>query len=114
MQSAACSGSYAEARDLSLYLEREDGGMRVILPVNIHPCVRASAQANAYSPPALPEACRICVPGILYVLQALHDLVQHRVALSVVAGRLHVAQWVLQSQASTSAGLRALRVHSAW
>ena len=57
------------------HLEGEKDCMRIIMPLNVYPCVRASAQAHACAHAVTPKACRVCVPGAFYVLQALHDLV---------------------------------------
>lgn len=66
---------YVGVHDMIRHLEGEDDCMRIVMPLNVYPCVRASAQTNARALPVMSKACRVCVPGAFYVLQALHDLV---------------------------------------
>ncbi len=74
---------------MSLHLESEGDCACVVMPLNVDPCVRAPAQAHACSHLITPGSWR--GPGTLYMLQALTDLVKHRVPLGVLAGRLHLA-----------------------
>lgn len=88
-----CTQSLVEGRDMSLHLESEEDCACVILPLNVDPCVRAAAEAHAGSHLVTPNAGRI--PGTLYMLEALSDLMKHRVPLRVLAGCLHLATCVL-------------------
>ena len=78
---------------MSPHLESEEDRACVFLPLDVDPCVRAAAQAHACSHLVTPNVWRI--PGTFYMLQALDDLVKHRIPLGALAGCLHLATCTL-------------------